>query len=116
MCGSYAIWYTPLLSVKRYFTRKGMDGRVIGRDREHSACVACVVEMHRRKKRAFCLSWLVKGSSGETVLARQIRAKQREREREDGKQLVFNFKIPFKVAGLGVSMTIFKNVSLHRKA
>ena len=58
------------------------------REREHSACVACVVEMHRRK----------------------------ERERENGKQLVFNFKIPFKVAGLGVSMTIFKNVSLHRKA
>ena len=74
-----------------------MAGSKGEREREHSACVACVVEMHRRKERAFCLSWLVKGSSGETVLARQIRAKQRERE--DGKQLVFNFKIQFKVAG-----------------
>ena len=49
-----------------------MAGSKGEREREHSACVACVVEMHRR----------------------------REREREDGKQLVFNFKIPFKVAGL----------------
>ena len=29
--------YTPLLSVKKDFTRKGMDGRVKGREREHSA-------------------------------------------------------------------------------
>ena len=40
-------------------------------EREHSACVACVVEMHRRKEIE----------------------REREREREDGKQLVFNFKI-----------------------
>ena len=50
------------------------------------------------------------------VLPVWLKCTGEKRERENGKQLVFNFKIPFKVAGLGVSMTIFKNVSLHRKA
>ena len=63
-------------------------------EREHSAYVARVVEVHRRKKRAFCLSWLVKGSSGETVLSRQIRVKQRERERmENSLSLILRFNL-----------------------
>ena len=91
MCGSYAIWYTPLLSVKRDFTRKGMDGRVKGREREHSACVACVVEMHRRILPELVGERLKWGNSlGQTNQGQT----ERERERmESSLSLILRFNL-----------------------